>query len=160
MKREWMPQYILGAWLAVSSVCFADGVILNGTSARSIGRGGTNIASADTAGLILDNPAGAVNIDSEKLFEVGANLMFTDFSYADPLRSGRSSEFTPLPEVGFIRKTADGNWAYGLGVFAPMILFQLGAQSPRSRRGVSMSARPSSFMTSSSRSAPTEGRCS
>lgn len=119
MKRERMPLLVLGIYLAIASIGYADGCILNGTSARSIGRGGTDIAHADTAAILLDNPAGAVNIDSDKLFEVGVSMLFTDFGYSDPLRSNTSSEFTPLPEVGFIRKSADGNWAYGLGVFAP-----------------------------------------
>jgi long-chain fatty acid transport protein len=119
MRYVRMPQCVLGAWLALTSVGFADGVILNGTSPRSIGRGGTNIAEADTAGVILDNPAGIVNIDSDRLFEVGSNFMFAQFSYSDPLRSGSSSEFAPLPEGGFIRKSADGQWAFGIGAFAP-----------------------------------------
>ncbi len=114
-----MPLYVLGAWLALMSITFADGVILNGSTARSIGRGGTDIAHADTVGILLDNPAGAANIENDKLFEAGVNMMFTDFGYSDPLRRGTSSEFTPLPAVGFIRKSADGRWAYGLGAFAP-----------------------------------------
>ncbi|MCC6123991.1 MAG: outer membrane protein transport protein [Pirellulales bacterium] len=119
MWRKRMPQFSLAAWLLIASMTYADGVVLNGTSPRSIGRGGTDIAHADTAGILLDNPAGAVNIQGDRLFEVGVNMMFTDFGYADPLRYGNSSEFTPLPEVGFIRKSTNGNWAYGLGVFAP-----------------------------------------
>jgi long-chain fatty acid transport protein len=119
MMRKRMPLFALGLWLALTNITFADGVILNGTSARSIGRGGTDIAHSDTVGVLLDNPAGAANVQSDRMFEAGVNLMFTDFGYSDPLRHGTSSEFTPLPEVGFIRKSADGRWAYGLGAFAP-----------------------------------------
>jgi long-chain fatty acid transport protein len=119
MKRVWMSPFFLGAWLALTSIGFANGVILNGISPRSIGRGGTDIAHSDTVGMLLDNPAGAANIESDKMFEVGMDMLFTEFGYSDPLRNGNTSEFAPLPSVGFIKKSADGRWAYGLGAFAP-----------------------------------------
>jgi long-chain fatty acid transport protein len=133
--RVWKLHYFLGAWLMLAGMAFADGVILDGASPRSIGRGGTDIAHSDTVGLLLDNPAGAVNIEGNNLFEVGMNMMFTDFGYADPARSGTTSEFTPLPEVGLIKKSQDGQWAYGLGVFAPADLIQPDESGFSSDRG-------------------------
>jgi len=105
--------------LLCAATAWADGDILDGLNARSIGRGGTNVAHSDNAALIADNPAGMVNIDSQRLLEFGVTSMITDFGYADP-QNARSYdvEFVPLPEFGFIRRSADGQWAFGLGAFA------------------------------------------
>ena len=119
MVRVGKLHCLLVSWLALAGIGFADGVILDGATPRSIGRGGTDIAHADTVGLLLDNPAGAVNIESDNMFEAGMNLMFTEFGYADPASRGVSSQFIPLPALGFIKKSEDGQWAYGLGVFVP-----------------------------------------
>jgi long-chain fatty acid transport protein len=95
--------------------------MMNGSTARTIGRGGTNIAHFDNGGVIFDNPAGMVNIDGCELVDGGVNVLITDFDYADPDNPGgvNSTDGTPLPEVGYIRKSDDGMLAYGIGVFVP-----------------------------------------
>jgi long-chain fatty acid transport protein len=98
----------------------ADGVFLDGLSARTIGRGGTNIAHSDNGSILHDNPANMVNIDGDVMFEVGATMLFTDFNYSDAQNSHSSvSQLYAMPEFSFIKKTPDGDWAYGMGVFAP-----------------------------------------
>lgn len=102
------------------SVVAADGVILNGISSRSLGRGGTNIAHRDNGAILFDNPAAMTRIDGDGLFDVGGNLLISDFRYADPDNPrSRSTELTPLPQIAAIRRTRDGIWAFGLGVFTP-----------------------------------------
>lgn len=99
---------------------WADGIHLNGLSPRAIGRGGTNIAHADNGAVLFDNPAGAVFIEGDGLFDVGGNLLLMDFRYSDP-DNPSASDFgiSPLPSFGLVRKTEDGRFAYGLGIYAP-----------------------------------------
>jgi long-chain fatty acid transport protein len=98
----------------------ADGVILNGLAPRSIGRGGTNIAFADNGAVLFDNPAGAVNVRGQGLMDLGVDGIITQFRYSDPDNPSVSdTRIVPLPQIGYVRKSADERWAYGLGVFAP-----------------------------------------
>ncbi|MDZ7619827.1 MAG: outer membrane protein transport protein, partial [Patescibacteria group bacterium] len=106
--------------LAAASMALADGVVLNGVTARSIGRGGANIASSDNIGLLLDNPAAAVNIDGAGMSELSVTSVITQFHYSDPDNPRLfDTRIVPLPQMGLVRKSEDGQWAYGLGVFAP-----------------------------------------
>jgi long-subunit fatty acid transport protein len=89
-------------------------------SPRSIGRGGTNIACSDNGGVLLDNPAAAVNVEGTTLIDIGVDLMLCDFHFANARNSSAGDDsLFPLPQVSIIRKSADGQWAYGLGVFSP-----------------------------------------
>ena len=113
---------LLGAFglaFVLAGVALGDGVILNGLSARSIGRGGTDLAWSDNGAILYDNPAGAVNIDGQQMFDVGLDILVTDFYYSDPLNSAQDSGVFPLPQVALIRKSDDGCWAYGIGFFVP-----------------------------------------
>ncbi len=106
--------------LAMPAVAAADGIHLNGLSPRALGRGGTNIAHADNGAVLFDNPAGAVFVPGDGLFDVGGNLLLMDFRYSDPMNSGVSDfGLSPLPSFGLVQKSEDGNFAYGLGVYAP-----------------------------------------
>ncbi|SFI29943.1 OmpP1/FadL family transporter [Planctomicrobium piriforme] len=98
----------------------ADGIILNGVSPRSIGRGGTNIAHSDNGGLIFDNPAGIAAVQGNGLFDIGVDTLITDFSYSDPANAtSYANSATPLPQISLVRKSEDGRWAYGIGLFTP-----------------------------------------
>lgn len=106
--------------LAATQSLHADGVIRNGIDAISGGRGGVNIASADNGAIILDNPAGMINIAGLGLAEVGLDMLVTDLAYSDAQNSvDASNNPYPLPYASFIRTTESGTWAWGLGVFAP-----------------------------------------
>lgn len=106
--------------LAASATVSADGIHMNGLSPRALGRGGTNIAHSDNGAILFDNPAGAAFISGDGLFDVGGNLLITDFRYSDPDNPGVSDlGLSPLPSFGLIRKTDDERFAYGLGVYAP-----------------------------------------
>jgi len=105
--------------LAGRNAALADGLMLNGLSARSLGRGGTNLAYADNGAVLFENPAGAVNIEGSGLAEFSVDAMFTDFRYSDPSNNASDRGMIPLPQIAMVRKSADGNWAYGLGLFVP-----------------------------------------
>lgn len=100
---------------------YGDGLFLNGISPRSIGRAGTNIGHSDNGAIIFDNPAAMTNIKGTWLAEVGVDVLITDFEYQDAGTIGteNSSIGTALPQVAIIKKSEDGQWAYGLGVFTP-----------------------------------------
>lgn len=117
------PRTLLWAGLLLCTAAgelSADGIHLNGLSPRALGRGGTNIAHADNGAVLFDNPAGAVFVPGEGLFDVGGNLLFMDFRYSDP-DNPSASDFgiSPLGSVGLVRKSEDGKFAYGLGIYAP-----------------------------------------
>ena len=107
--------------LVVSQYAQADGLFLNGISPRSIGRGGTNIGHSDNGAIIFDNPAAMTNIEGTWLAEVGVDVLISDFEYQDANTAGtqKSSIGTPLPQIAIIKKSQDGHWAYGFGVFTP-----------------------------------------
>ncbi|MBN2021604.1 MAG: outer membrane protein transport protein [Pirellulales bacterium] len=121
MNRTRLSWIVLGIGsMFVASGALADGVVLNGTTARSIGRGGTNLAHRDNGGVLFDNPAAAVNIDGYTMVDVGANMILNDFYFANPRnRSSADDSLLPLPEISLIRRSNDGRVACGLGVFAP-----------------------------------------
>jgi long-chain fatty acid transport protein len=118
MNAKWIS-LSWAALLVLISSAFGDGIILDGVSPRSISRGGTNLGFADNGAILFDNPAAAVNIDGNGLIDIGADVMITDFRYRDPARRATDSNITPLPQIALIRKSADGDWAYGLGLYVP-----------------------------------------
>jgi len=99
---------------------WSNGVIRDSMGATSSGRGGTNIGHSDTGTVILDNPAAIINVNGNGLFEFGIDTVITDLDYGDP-QNEAASKTRPgvLPQVSIIRKTEDGRWAYGLGIYAP-----------------------------------------
>ena len=74
----------------------ADGVVRDGLGAISGGRGGTNIAFADNGQVLLDNPAGMVNVAGGGLVELSADLLMTDLAYADPQNVNADASFRPM----------------------------------------------------------------
>ncbi len=99
----------------------ADGVIRDGVGARVSGRGGTNIGFSDSGEILLDNPAGMVNVPGRGLTSFGVDLLVTDLKYGDPANPLSSSADNPLPmgQGSVIWKTTDDVWAFGFGVYAP-----------------------------------------
>jgi len=108
---------ILGL-LALAKGAWGDGAIRDGIGARSAGRGGTNLAWSDNGAVIHDNPAGIANIDGGGLIDIGGDVIITDLRYSDPDNDvqARNNPF-PMAQVSIVERR--GDWAYGLGVFAP-----------------------------------------
>src|SRR5205085_10897747 len=119
MTTAWMPVLVL---LAVSAgpALAQNGVWRDSMGATAGGRGGTNVANADTGTILLDNPAGMTNLDGCGLFEIGLTGLATHVHYADPIND-TDNKFRPmaLPEISWIHKGEGGRWAAGLGLFAP-----------------------------------------
>lgn len=110
-----------GAVLSAANFAWADGVIMDGVSARPIGRGGTNLAFSDNGSILHDNPASIVTIEGDNMLEAGVTGFITEFRYSDPQNPGASlSEFYALPEFSYIRRSREyEDLAYGVGVFVP-----------------------------------------
>jgi long-chain fatty acid transport protein len=119
MSRSFCFGKLLLAWLALASVALANGTILNGVSPRSLSRGGTNLAFSDNGGILYDNPAGMTNIEDCALCELGLVVPICTMHYTDPQNDVWNTDCTPLPQVSLIRRSSDGVWAFGLGLFVP-----------------------------------------
>ncbi len=98
---------------------FADGLVRDGLGPISGGRGGTNQAFADNAAVIIDNPAGMMNVAGNGLAEIGIDTVIPVVDYSDPYNDVQSKiRPLPLPNLGYIRKV-DDRWAWGIGAFVP-----------------------------------------
>lgn len=117
--RRWIGCAVFLASL-LPAACFADGLIRDGVGPISGGRGGTNQAFADNAAILLDNPGALVNVEGNGLGEFGADTSVVQVQYNNPL-SGSVSHVRPLPMpvLGYIRKSENGCWAWGIGAFVP-----------------------------------------
>jgi long-chain fatty acid transport protein len=106
--------------VAVSST-LADGVVRDSVEAVADGRGGTNIAFSDNGGVLLANPAGILNADGCGLFEVAGDTLITDLHYSNPITPDTAAHIRPmeLPTLSYFQKSENGNWGWGLGIFAP-----------------------------------------
>jgi long-chain fatty acid transport protein len=116
---------VLGV-LLLAAVCLrveiarADGLIRDGVGPISAGRGGTNQGFADNAAIILDNPGAMVNIEGCGLAELGVDTVITSVHYTDPFNDVQSKiRPLPMPVLGYIQKSEDECWAWGIGAFAP-----------------------------------------
>jgi len=110
----------LALFLSLESSLFADGLVRDGIGPISTGRGGTNQAFADNSVIILDNPAGMVNIAGDGMAEIGVDTVITSVSYSDPYNNVDGAvRPIPAPVIGLIKKSEDGRWAFGLGAFSP-----------------------------------------
>jgi len=107
-------------WVRPVHLLAGDGVVRNSLGATAAGRGGTNIAHSDNGAVLLDNPAGLVNMTGTRRLELGLDLLFTDLDYTDPQNNddGKVAPY-PLPQLSYAEKSDNERWAYGIGLFAP-----------------------------------------
>ena len=121
MNRTTICVFGIVVYLGAVQCVLGDGVVRDGLGACSIGRGGTNIAFADNGEVLYDNPAGMVNVEGRGLVDLGVNVLITDLQYGDPQNPGTGAWHNPfpIPEASVIKKSDDGQWAFGLGVFTP-----------------------------------------
>ncbi len=115
--------FCLAAWVLVVgcwSTVRADGLIRDGVGPISAGRGGTNQGFADNSAIILDNPGALVNVAGNGLGEMGVDTVTPQVDYANE-NNGAVSKVrpVPMPVLGFIKKSEDGRWAWGIGAFVP-----------------------------------------
>jgi long-subunit fatty acid transport protein len=104
-----------------AAIARGDGLIRDGVGPISTGRGGTNQGFADNSVIIMDNPAGMVNVAGCGLGELGVDTAITVAEYSDSFGNDVNSKVRPLPSavLGIVKKSCDGRWAVGLGVFSP-----------------------------------------
>jgi long-chain fatty acid transport protein len=121
MKNLLIVVLALGVVFSITVPGLATGVIRDNIGAISSGRGGTNIAAADNGEILLDNPGAMVNIDGPRMVELGFDFLMTDLRYTNPRNPWVNAwdNPVPLPNLSWIRKSDDGQWAFGLGLFAP-----------------------------------------
>lgn len=115
-----MRSRILSCVIAVCCCQFvaADGLIRDGLGARVAGRGGTNLAWADSGTILHDNVGGAVNFEGCELLECTIDAIFTDVDYRDPDGvADFQQDLVPLGNLTILKK-ANPNVAYGLGVYS------------------------------------------
>jgi long-chain fatty acid transport protein len=98
----------------------ADGLIRDGVGPISTGRGGANQAFADNSAIILDNPGALVNVAGDGLAEMGVDTVIPEASFSDPFNNVHNhTRPLPTPTLGYIQKSDDGCWAWGIGAFVP-----------------------------------------
>lgn len=119
MRRTWIAWTALCFGLLGAHAAWADGVMLNGLSPRSLSRGGTNLGHADNGAILHDNPAAMVNMAGKGMFDVGGVGLISSFRYSDPFASDSHTAVSGLPQIAYMQKSEDGVWAYGLGFFTP-----------------------------------------
>ncbi|REK10240.1 MAG: hypothetical protein DWQ37_16675 [Planctomycetota bacterium] len=119
LRYAWALLFLLACGSFVS-VVRADGLIRDGVGPISTGRGGTNQGFADNSAIILDNPAAMVNVAGNGPGEAGVDTVITSVGFSDPFNDVNSKiRPIPAPVLGFIKKSDDERWAWGLGAFAP-----------------------------------------
>ena len=120
MRRASIVAQGMAILMLVCQPALADGVILNGVSARTIGRAGTNIAQSDNGSMIHDNPAAMAFMDGTSMVEFGGTLMLTNFHYEDADNNATAQHIVyGLPEFAVIRHSECSPWSVGLGAFTP-----------------------------------------
>ncbi|HVX09748.1 MAG TPA: outer membrane protein transport protein [Pirellulales bacterium] len=99
----------------------ADGLIRDGLGAISGGRGGTNIGFADNGSVIYDNPGALVNVGDNGLVDLGVDTVISQVHYTDNKPNDVQSSIRPMPvpNLAFIKRSRDRQWAWGVGAFGP-----------------------------------------
>lgn len=107
--------------LTLASAAFADGLIRDGLGAISGGRGGTNIGFADNGAVLYDNPGSLVNVAGNGLADIDVDTIIPQIHYTDSKPNDVQSAVRPVPapELAYIQRSKDRQWAWGIGAFAP-----------------------------------------
>ena len=121
MKSRRPRPAILLAWFCLCGAAAMRADARDGLGPIPTGRGGVNQAFADNAEMILDNPSSMVNVEGEGLCELGVATAISTSNYSDSYGNDVNSKVRPLPGpvLGITKKIAGGQWAIGLGLFAP-----------------------------------------
>ncbi len=112
---------LAGIWFCSAVAVRASSLSRDGLGPIPTGRGGANQAFADNAEMILDNPASMVNVDGDGLIELGVATAISTSHYSDSYGNDVNAKVRPQPGpvLGITRKTPSGQWAFGVGLFAP-----------------------------------------
>lgn len=107
-------------WTAVCGNLLADGITLDGLSATSIGRGGTNLGFSDNGSMLHDNPGAMGQMDGHTMLQFGVTSLLTHFDYGDPdnVQQRSQNQLYALPEASYITRLNE-EWTFGVGIFTP-----------------------------------------
>ncbi len=125
VKRIFTGFLILLLIVQLSLFCsygaFANGVHLPSVGPVSTGRGGTNISHTDNGVLILDNPAGLVNMEEGIHIDVDSEFIFPEIKYEDAFDSDYSKhKIFIIPTLSLVyKRSSESKFAFGAGAFAP-----------------------------------------
>lgn len=111
---------VLAFSLAVCGNVIADGISLDGLSATSIGRGGTNLGFSDNGSMLHDNPGAMGQMEGHTMLQLGVTSLFTHFDYGDPdnVQQRSQNQLYALPEASYITRLTE-EWAFGVGIYTP-----------------------------------------
>lgn len=106
--------------LGLSSRVSADGITLDGVSAMSIGRGGTNLGFADNGSMIHDNPGAMGQMEASSMLQLGVTGLFTHFDYGDTdnVQARSQNQFYAMPEFSYLTRL-NREWSAGVGIYTP-----------------------------------------
>ncbi len=99
-----------------------DGFLRDGMGPIPAGRGATNVAHADNASVLLDNPAALAVIEPDVLAGVHVGQYLFAFRYADAENTGAEGSGSPLPIADaalLFRSRTNERLGYGIGIFVP-----------------------------------------
>ncbi|WP_197528537.1 OmpP1/FadL family transporter [Aeoliella mucimassa] len=119
--KSWMLLCCLMAAAALMERrCQGDGITLDGVSAVSIGRGGTNLGFADNGSMLHDNPGALGQMKGDVMLQLGATALFTQFDYgdADNVQQRSQNQMYALPEFTYIKRL-NQQWTSGFGIYTP-----------------------------------------
>ncbi len=121
LRHPWAA--ILLAWICLCGAVAvrAGSLSRDGLGPIPTGRGGCNQAFADNAEMILDNPSSMVNVEGDGLCELGVATAISTANYSDAYGNDVNSKVRPQPGpvLGITKKLPGGQWAVGIGLFAP-----------------------------------------
>jgi long-chain fatty acid transport protein len=121
VQRRAIAGIVLSLTLAMASTASADGLVRDGLGAISGGRGGTNIGFADNGAVLYDNPGSLVNVGGNGLLDLDVDTIIPQVHYTDTKPNDVQSHIrpVPVPELAYIKRSKDKQWAWGIGIFGP-----------------------------------------
>lgn len=89
-----------------------------GWGSPSVGRGGAEVAVADTCAVLTVNPAGMTQIEGKRL-DVGGAILIPRMRFRNPYtKVTHDIHRYPFPEMGYVQRLKGSPWAFGVGMYA------------------------------------------
>lgn len=120
-ERRAILGVVFGLTALLPGIASADGLVRDGLGAISGGRGGTNIGFADNGAVLYDNPGSLVNVAGNGLADIDVDTIIPQVHYTDAKPNDVQSHIrpVPVPELAYIKRSRDKQWAWGIGAFGP-----------------------------------------
>lgn len=110
--------YLLFFALLISTGIYAQsGTIMISNDAQSAGRGGTSIGVFNSYELMMTNPAGLSFVKGSSV-SVNLSVMQSNTHFKNTINdTDGTTNYSPLPDLGYINKSAESKWTWGFGAF-------------------------------------------